>query len=355
MRIQIIVLAIASTISVQIAVARNPPLLPRYDYSRRDSAPVYRHPADYNRPGINAGYIQRPVGDEYNRVREQQVERKSAREISARTIKEILNEHYTITESEGNGKFETVRGFVIIGNKKDNNSGKDNIQRPMGDVVEAKTTPEVPFATRADERIREDKKEIKEAEKIVKKDIDLLKKIEKIESSPLGQKQALKAAQLEERVIDQINREQKRIEDLKADQRSKKDLKKIVEEATKIQEQLSKKTEAERSTTQVDPIVAEFERKMNSNLALEQAQKKLLPSLLSQMLMELRRKTDNQRTAPTQFGNGNEPRDRVPEPKMIMETQPLRPETPVAEKVAVIVQKSRRNRKEGPIIVGGIN
>ena len=340
MRIQIIALAIASTIAVQVAVSGNERDFPRYESPRRDNRPVYRNDSRYdNRDNqIRSGYEYRE-----ERVRDDYPDR------------QFFDDHFTIRETPGNGVFETVKGFVVKNNKNQENSKDDKVERWTTNVVDITETANIPFVVVADEKLKEEKKEVKEHEKIIKKDVELLKKVEKVESQPLNQEQAKKAAQLEEKIIDQINREQKKIGDIKADEQNLKNLKTITNEAAKINEQLTKKAEAEKKDVPVDPVTAEFDRKMKLNLAFEQAQKHILPSLLKQLQKELRRETDNQKGAATQVVNNLGAQLRIPDPKEIIVTQPLTPATPLSEKITLVVQKSQRDRKGNANIVGASN
>ena len=340
MRIQIITLAIASTLAVQVAVTGYERGIPRYEVPRWEN-----HPVDLNYVRYDNRNNQRVNGSGHW---EQRVN-------NSRRDKQNHDSHFLIRETAGAGTYETVQGFVVKNEKPKEKSGNDKAVPWITTVTDITETSNIPFEVEVSEKIKEDKKEEEALDAIVKKDIELLKMVENIESQPLSPEQAQRAAVIEEKLIEKINKDEKKIADIKADEKNLQNLKTITTEASKINEEMTKEAEAEKKDVPINPVTAEFDRKMQLNLALEQAQTKILPALLTQLKQELKLENENQSQIAINLVDTLGAQLRLPEVKKIIENQPLNPATPIAEKITLIVQKSQRDRKGTANIVGANN
>jgi hypothetical protein len=164
-----------------------------------------------------------------------------------------------------------------------------------GKLVSWKTNvQEIAFEAeaKAEDKIWKDKKEIKDTEKSLKKNIQILKKVEKLESQPLDQNQAKKAAELEEKVIDQINKSEKKIDDLKADIKEAQLLKKTGEELEKI----AKKEDTDKKEDAAAKPKSEGTKQINEELkekkALDEVQQKMASKVIAELKKELPRQNE---------------------------------------------------------------
>lgn len=221
-------------------------------------------------------------------------------------------------------KFVVVKdAFRVHHNyRRDPNDGKLVPWKTKVNYVEGKFDKEI------DQKLNDDEKNIKETEKIIEKDVALLKEVEKIEEKKLTQEQGEKAAKIEEQIIDNINKEQKKVEDLKADKDLKNDLKEVANEVKEI-----KKEEKKEESQNI------FDAKIKEIIAIEEAQKKLAPKIIEQIQKEIRRDEENKKGALAEIiARFQAPMIRNPEIKEIEITKPLTPSTPLSESIVVVAK-----------------
>lgn len=144
---------------------------------------------------------------------------------------------------------------------------------------------------KADKKIEDDKKEIKNLNKILEKNVEILKTVENIESKPLDQKLAQKAAVLEEKVINEINKEQKKIDDLKSDIKETKILMETAETLEEIDKKAAKKAE-KNDKKPADEGAKQLDKEIEAKKVLEETQRKMAPKVIEELKKELYREND---------------------------------------------------------------
>lgn len=193
-----------------------------------------------------------------------------------------------------------------------------------------------------------DKKEIEKREDIVKNDLKLLDKVQKIESKELTADQAIRAQNLEEKLSDQVRREERKIDALKADEQKAKTTEKLIKTISELN-----KIEGPQTTqpaTKEEKISQIFDNKLREARNKDLAQQIMAPKVLEQMKSELKR-LDRE----DQDGRPKE-KIRSPEVKEIVVTGPLKPDTPLAETLVKAMEATNRtSRAAGALIVGSSN
>ena len=190
-----------------------------------------------------------------------------------------------------------------------------------------------------------DGKEIVKREEIINQDLKLLDKVRAIESKGLTEGQNAKAGKLEAKLTDQVRREERKIESLKGDERQAKTAEKIIRTLDKLN-RIESAPVAE-PTTPEQKISQVFDNKLRETRNIELAQQIVAPKVIDQIKSELKR-LDNEA--------GEEkaaPKIRSPEVKEVVVTQPLKPDTPLAETLVKALQTATKNGGAGSAVFVG--
>jgi hypothetical protein len=156
-----------------------------------------------------------------------------------------------------------------------------------------------------DKKLKEDKKDIKEIEQIIKKDVEILKKVEKIESEILAPADAKKVAQMEEKIIDHINNQEKKVQDIKADEVKTTDLKELNKEVKEIKKEEAKAEAKAEAKKENEKSIAQIDAKIKEAIVLEIAEQKMAPKVIENIKAEIRKQEENRNANDDKNGDKN--------------------------------------------------